>query len=46
MGYIELVKFLERNWKLIWDEGFVVMDKVKGFFLFEDENLREKGDWS
>lgn len=39
-------QFLERNWKLIRDEGFVVMDEIKGFFLFEDENLREKGDWS
>ncbi|XP_067888002.1 aspartyl/asparaginyl beta-hydroxylase-like isoform X2 [Heterodontus francisci] len=45
-GYTELVKTLERNWKLIRDEGLAVMDKEKGFFLPEDENLREKGDWS
>ncbi|XP_063114513.1 aspartyl/asparaginyl beta-hydroxylase isoform X10 [Cavia porcellus] len=45
-GYTELVKFLERNWKLIRDEGLAVMDKAKGLFLPEDENLREKGDWS
>ncbi|XP_069771796.1 aspartyl/asparaginyl beta-hydroxylase [Narcine bancroftii] len=44
-GYTELVKTLERNWKLIRDEGMNVMDKEKGFFLPEDENLREKGDW-
>ncbi|OBS82713.1 hypothetical protein A6R68_23297, partial [Neotoma lepida] len=42
-GYTELVK---RNWKLIRDEGLMVMDKAKGLFLPEDENLREKGDWS
>ncbi|XP_051016016.1 aspartyl/asparaginyl beta-hydroxylase isoform X1 [Acomys russatus] len=45
-GYTELVKSLERNWKLIRDEGLTVMDKAKGLFLPEDENLREKGDWS
>ncbi|XP_054840887.1 aspartyl/asparaginyl beta-hydroxylase isoform X2 [Eublepharis macularius] len=45
-GYTELVKSLERNWKVIRDEGLAVMDKEKGLFLPEDENLREKGDWS
>ncbi|KAM9626613.1 aspartyl/asparaginyl beta-hydroxylase isoform 8-T8 [Trichechus inunguis] len=45
-GYTELVKSLERNWKLIRDEGLEVMDKARGLFLPEDENLREKGDWS
>ncbi|GAB1288299.1 Aspartyl/asparaginyl beta-hydroxylase [Apodemus speciosus] len=45
-GYTELVQSLERNWKLIRDEGLMVMDKAKGLFLPEDENLREKGDWS
>ncbi|XP_048363249.1 aspartyl/asparaginyl beta-hydroxylase isoform X2 [Sphaerodactylus townsendi] len=45
-GYTELVKSLERNWKIIRDEGLAVMDKGKGLFLPEDENLREKGDWS
>ncbi|XP_016815002.4 aspartyl/asparaginyl beta-hydroxylase isoform X15 [Pan troglodytes] len=45
-GYTELVKSLERNWKLIRDEGLAVMDKAKGLFLPEDENLRERGDWS
>ncbi|XP_038665393.1 aspartyl/asparaginyl beta-hydroxylase isoform X12 [Scyliorhinus canicula] len=44
-GYTELVKTLERNWKIIRDEGLAVMDKESGFFLPEDENLREKGDW-
>ncbi|XP_067836261.1 aspartyl/asparaginyl beta-hydroxylase isoform X2 [Heptranchias perlo] len=44
-GYTELVKTLERNWKLIRDEGLAVMDREKGFFLPEDENLRERGDW-
>lgn len=45
IGYTELVKALERNWKLIRDEGLAVMDKERGLFLPEDENLREKGDW-
>ncbi|KAM6216543.1 aspartyl/asparaginyl beta-hydroxylase isoform 1-T1 [Rhynchocyon petersi] len=45
-GYTDLVKSLERNWKLIRDEGLAVMDKARGLFLPEDENLREKGDWS
>nr|XP_020144398.1 aspartyl/asparaginyl beta-hydroxylase isoform X10 [Microcebus murinus] len=45
-GYTDLVKSLERHWKLIRDEGLEVMDKAKGLFLPEDENLREKGDWS
>ncbi|XP_061455765.1 aspartyl/asparaginyl beta-hydroxylase isoform X2 [Rhineura floridana] len=45
-GYTELVKSLERNWKAIRDEGLAVMDRGKGLFLPEDENLREKGDWS
>ncbi|XP_041569848.2 aspartyl/asparaginyl beta-hydroxylase isoform X3 [Taeniopygia guttata] len=45
-GYIELVKSLEKNWKLIRDEGLAVMDKKQSLFLPEDENLREKGDWS
>ncbi|XP_059837736.1 aspartyl/asparaginyl beta-hydroxylase isoform X2 [Hypanus sabinus] len=44
-GYTELVKTLERNWKLIREEGLTVMDKERGLFLPEDENLREKGDW-
>ncbi|XP_072110619.1 aspartyl/asparaginyl beta-hydroxylase isoform X3 [Mobula birostris] len=44
-GYTELVKTLERNWKLIREEGLTVMDKQRGLFLPEDENLREKGDW-
>uniref|UniRef100_A0A4W2D1U6 Aspartyl/asparaginyl beta-hydroxylase n=1 Tax=Bos indicus x Bos taurus TaxID=30522 RepID=A0A4W2D1U6_BOBOX len=45
-GYTELVKSLERNWKLIRDEGLAAMDRTHGLFLPEDENLREKGDWS
>uniref|UniRef100_A0A6G1RDW3 Uncharacterized protein n=1 Tax=Hypotaenidia okinawae TaxID=2861861 RepID=A0A6G1RDW3_9GRUI len=45
-GYTELVKSLEKNWKLIRDEGLSVMDKKSSLFLPEDENLREKGDWS
>ncbi|XP_053915495.1 aspartyl/asparaginyl beta-hydroxylase isoform X5 [Cuculus canorus] len=45
-GYTELVKSLEKNWKLIRDEGLAVMDKERSLFLPEDENLREKGDWS
>ncbi|XP_032078465.1 aspartyl/asparaginyl beta-hydroxylase isoform X2 [Thamnophis elegans] len=45
-GYTELIKSLEKNWKVIRDEGLSVMDRSKGLFLPEDENLREKGDWS
>ncbi|XP_071410563.1 aspartyl/asparaginyl beta-hydroxylase isoform X9 [Pithys albifrons albifrons] len=45
-GYTELVKSLEKNWKFIRDEGLAVMDKKRNLFLPEDENLREKGDWS
>ncbi|XP_025030526.1 aspartyl/asparaginyl beta-hydroxylase isoform X2 [Python bivittatus] len=45
-GYTELIKTLEKNWKVIRDEGLAVMDRSKGLFLPEDENLREKGDWS
>ncbi|XP_058030516.1 aspartyl/asparaginyl beta-hydroxylase isoform X3 [Ahaetulla prasina] len=45
-GYTELIKSLEKNWKVIRDEGLAVMDRSKGLFLPEDENLREKGDWS
>ncbi|XP_072007937.1 aspartyl/asparaginyl beta-hydroxylase isoform X2 [Engystomops pustulosus] len=45
-GYTDLVKALEANWKMIRDEGLAVMDETKGLFLPEDENLREKGDWS
>ncbi|XP_077348885.1 aspartyl/asparaginyl beta-hydroxylase isoform X3 [Lithobates pipiens] len=45
-GYTDLVRTLEANWKIIRDEGLAVMDKAKGLFVPEDENLREKGDWS
>ncbi|XP_056377999.1 aspartyl/asparaginyl beta-hydroxylase isoform X2 [Hyla sarda] len=45
-GYSDLVRSLEANWKTIRDEGLAVMDKSKGLFVPEDENLREKGDWS
>ncbi|XP_073535448.1 aspartyl/asparaginyl beta-hydroxylase isoform X6 [Phyllobates terribilis] len=45
-GYTDLVRAMEANWKIIRDEGLAVMDESKGLFLPEDENLREKGDWS
>ncbi|XP_075682306.1 aspartyl/asparaginyl beta-hydroxylase isoform X1 [Rhinoderma darwinii] len=45
-GYTDLVRALESNWKMIRDEGLAVMDETKGLFVPEDENLREKGDWS
>ncbi|KAM5157150.1 aspartyl/asparaginyl beta-hydroxylase [Mantella aurantiaca] len=45
-GYTDLVKTLEANWKIIRDEGLAVLDESKGLFVPEDENLREKGDWS
>lgn len=31
---------------MIRDEGVAVLGRGKGLFLPEDENLREKGDWS
>lgn len=36
---------LERNWKTIRDEALAVMDRSRGRFLPEEENLREKGEW-
>ncbi|XP_031759213.1 aspartyl/asparaginyl beta-hydroxylase isoform X4 [Xenopus tropicalis] len=45
-SYTDLVRTLEANWKLIRDEGLAVIDTEKGLFVPEDENLREKGDWS
>ncbi|XP_039982986.1 aspartyl/asparaginyl beta-hydroxylase isoform X4 [Xiphias gladius] len=44
-GYTDLVKTLERNWKLIRDEALAVMDQNTGLFIPEEENLREKGEW-
>uniref|UniRef100_A0A3Q2CVJ3 Un-named hu7910 n=1 Tax=Cyprinodon variegatus TaxID=28743 RepID=A0A3Q2CVJ3_CYPVA len=44
-GYTDLVKMLERNWRTIRDEALAVMDRGKGRFLPEEENLREKGEW-
>nr|XP_015209065.1 PREDICTED: aspartyl/asparaginyl beta-hydroxylase isoform X2 [Lepisosteus oculatus] len=44
-GYTDLVKTLERNWKMIRDEALSVMDAERGLFAPEDENLREKGEW-
>nr|XP_046226663.1 aspartyl/asparaginyl beta-hydroxylase isoform X7 [Scatophagus argus] len=44
-GYTDLVKMLERNWKTIRDEALAVMDQNTGFFIPEEENLREKGEW-
>ncbi|XP_054881063.1 aspartyl/asparaginyl beta-hydroxylase-like isoform X3 [Poeciliopsis prolifica] len=44
-GYTDLVRMLERNWKTIRDEALAVMDRSRGRFLPEEENLREKGEW-
>ncbi|XP_043960942.1 aspartyl/asparaginyl beta-hydroxylase-like isoform X11 [Gambusia affinis] len=44
-GYVDLVRMLERNWKTIRDEALAVMDRSRGRFLPEEENLREKGEW-
>ncbi|XP_036790785.1 aspartyl/asparaginyl beta-hydroxylase isoform X18 [Oncorhynchus mykiss] len=44
-GYMDLVKTLERNWRIIRDEAQSVMDKTTGLFVPEEENLREKGEW-
>lgn len=39
------LKLLEKNWKVIRDEGLAQLDHRTGSFLPEEENLREKGDW-
>ncbi|XP_046880438.1 aspartyl/asparaginyl beta-hydroxylase isoform X5 [Hypomesus transpacificus] len=44
-GYTDLVKALEKNWRVIRDEALSVMDTSTGLFLPEEENLREKGEW-
>ncbi|MGH0121616.1 UNVERIFIED_CONTAM: hypothetical protein FKN15_006593 [Acipenser sinensis] len=44
-GYTDLVKTLDKNWKMIQDEALGVMDTERGLFIPEDENLREKGEW-
>ncbi|MBN3309687.1 ASPH hydroxylase, partial [Amia calva] len=44
-GYTDLVKTLERNWKMIRDEALTIMDSESGLFAAEDENLRERGEW-
>ncbi|XP_071026144.1 aspartyl/asparaginyl beta-hydroxylase-like isoform X12 [Oncorhynchus clarkii lewisi] len=44
-GYMDLVKTLERNWRIIRDEAQSVMDRTTGLFVPEEENLREKGEW-
>uniref|UniRef100_A0A4W5NQL5 Aspartate beta-hydroxylase n=1 Tax=Hucho hucho TaxID=62062 RepID=A0A4W5NQL5_9TELE len=44
-GYMDLVKTLERNWRIIRDEALSVMDKTTSLFVPEEENLREKGEW-
>lgn len=36
---------LEKNWKIIRDEGLSIMDQKTGGFIPEEENLRERGDW-
>ena len=38
-------QLLEKNWKIIRDEGLAQLDHRTGGFLPEEENLREKGDW-
>ncbi|KAM9712772.1 aspartyl/asparaginyl beta-hydroxylase [Menidia menidia] len=44
-GYTELVKALERGWRGIRDEALAVMDRSRGRFVPEEENLRETGEW-
>ncbi|XP_068504854.1 aspartyl/asparaginyl beta-hydroxylase isoform X10 [Syngnathus scovelli] len=44
-GYTDLVKALEKNWKMIRDEAMAMMDQNTGQFVPEEENLREKGEW-
>ncbi|XP_077365307.1 aspartyl/asparaginyl beta-hydroxylase isoform X2 [Festucalex cinctus] len=44
-GYADLVKALEKNWKMIRDEATAMMDQKTGQFVPEEENLREKGEW-
>jgi aspartate beta-hydroxylase len=43
--YMSSIRILEKNWKTIRDEGMAIMNKDKNAFQYEDENLRETGDW-
>ena len=36
---------LEKNWKVIRDEGLALYDPKKAAFVNEDEGLRETGSW-
>lgn len=42
---VQFLRFLEKNWKVIRDEGVALFDATKGAFVAEEEGLREKGDW-
>lgn len=44
-GYLEAIRKLEGNWKVIRDEGLGVLDQKSGGFIPEEENLRQQGDW-
>ncbi|XP_056290629.1 aspartyl/asparaginyl beta-hydroxylase-like [Pseudoliparis swirei] len=44
-GYTDLVRALERNWKLIREEALSLLDQETSSFLPEEENLRERGEW-
>ena len=39
---VQFLRFLEKNWKVIRDEGVALLDATKGAFVAEDEGLREK----
>ena len=36
---------LEKNWKVIREEGLANMDLKSGTFVPEEENLRDTGEW-
>ncbi|XP_067666015.1 aspartyl/asparaginyl beta-hydroxylase-like [Haliotis asinina] len=44
-GLAEHLKILEQHWQEIRDEGLQQLNVESSKFLFEDENLREKGEW-
>ncbi|KAK1173879.1 aspartyl/asparaginyl beta-hydroxylase-like isoform X1, partial [Acipenser oxyrinchus oxyrinchus] len=44
-GYTDLVKTLDRNWKMIQDEALGEMGTERALFIPEDENVIEKGEW-
>ena len=43
--HAHLLQAMQKNWKVIRDEGVAQLDPSTGSFKPEEENLRETGDW-